>query len=93
MKKLLCTAACFFALFTAQAQIPDGSIAPDFTVTDLNGVTHSLSAYLAQGKTVIIDISATWCSPCWNYHESGALEQLYYTYGPEGSDEVVVLFI
>src|SRR5690606_27460594 len=40
-----------------------------------------------------IDISATWCGPCWNYHSSHALADLYESYGPGGSDEVVVLFI
>ncbi len=66
---------------------------PDFTVTDINGNVHTLSEYLAAGKTVIMDISATWCSPCWNYHNSHALDDLYEAYGPNASNEVVVLFV
>lgn len=93
MKQLLFSVICCFAFLPLQAQLEDGSIAPDFTVTDINGNVHSLSAYLAEGKTVIMDISATWCSPCWEYHKSGALETLYRTYGKGGSDEVVVLFV
>ena len=27
-------------------QLPDGSIAPDFTATDINGTTHNLQSYL-----------------------------------------------
>ncbi|HYD91497.1 MAG TPA: T9SS type A sorting domain-containing protein, partial [Flavobacterium sp.] len=42
---------------------------------------------------VIVDVSATWCGPCWNFHNSHALEKLYQAYGPGGSDQIVVLFI
>jgi hypothetical protein len=93
MKKITLFFALVLLSFQGNAQIADGSVAPDFTVTDINGVSHSLSTYLAAGKTVVIDVSATWCGPCWNLHNSKALEDLTTAYGPEGSDEVVVLFI
>jgi thiol-disulfide isomerase/thioredoxin len=93
MKKLLLTTLIFCACWTSQAQIANGSTAPDFTVTDVKGNVHVLSDYIAQGKTVILDVSATWCSPCWNFHHSGTFEKLYNTYGQGGSGEVVVLFV
>ncbi len=93
MKKITLLLASLFITATASAQLPDGSIAPNFTATDINGNVHTLSDYLSANKTVILYISATWCGPCWNYHSSGALNDLYSSYGPDGSNEVVILFV
>jgi hypothetical protein len=92
MKKTLLALLLCCTSMTINSQI-SGVQAPDFTVTDINGNTHTLSTYLAQGKTVILDISATWCGPCWNFHNGHALEDLYNSYGPNGSDDLVVLFV
>ncbi len=77
----------------AFSQLPDNSIAPDWTGTDLNGNSHHLYAYLDSGYTVFLDVSATWCQPCWNYHNSHAFANLYNQYGPGTTENKVRLFM
>ena len=85
----------------SNAQLPNLSIAPDWTLTDVNGTTHNLYNYLDNNYTVFLDFSAVWCGPCWSYHNSGALEDLYINHGPSGfpnvdvntTNDVMVFFI
>jgi len=60
--------------------------APDFTLTDQNGETHTLSDY--KGKTVFLNFWATWCGPC--QREMPEIQALYEKYG-ENSGDLVVL--
>lgn len=91
MKKILqLTAAAVLSLTAigAKAQLANGSIAPDWTLTDILGTSHNLYTDLNSGKTVYIDVSATWCGPCWAYHNTGALEALWVAHGPTGGTGV-----
>ena len=89
------TPVLFSALAAAAtAQMADYSIVPNFTGTDLNGQTHNLYDYLDQGYTVIVDVSATWCGPCWSYHNQHHLANLHNNYGPSSDiNKVIVLFV
>ena len=93
MKHLLAILLLACVTQTGWAQLPDGSISPDFTATDLSGEEHNLYALLDSGYQVILDFSATWCGPCWNYHTSGVLDDLYEAHGPEGTNTLRVFFI
>ncbi|MBL7754578.1 MAG: T9SS type A sorting domain-containing protein [Chitinophagaceae bacterium] len=93
MKKLLFTLAFASLSWCTKAQLADGSTAPDFTFKDINGQTHNLYTYLNQGMYVVIDVSATWCGPCWNYHNMHVLKDLYNAHDIPGDKKAKVLFI
>ena len=54
--------------------------APELTLTDLDGVTHSLADY--QGQVVLVNLWATWCPPC--KAEMPTLEAYYNKYKDKG---------
>jgi thiol-disulfide isomerase/thioredoxin len=84
---------CLSGTIPAFAQLPDCSTVPDFTFTDIKGKSHHLYEYLNEGKSVVLDVSATWCHPCWEYHKSGILDSLYNLMDSPGSNKWKVLFI
>lgn len=59
-----CMKTCILLLFLIPVCLPAQN-APDFTITDSDGVEHSLYAdYLNQGKSVLIKVFFTTCPPC-----------------------------
>lgn len=60
MKKIFILLCYFLVIGSTHAQL-----APDFTITDSDGVEHNLyTDYLDQGKTVVIEFFFTTCPPC-----------------------------
>lgn len=54
--------------------------APDFTLPDLRGQSHTLSAY--RGKVVFLNLWATWCPPCRD--EMPSMEKLHRRFADQG---------
>ncbi len=61
---------------TACQKTPEISGAFDFTVSDLNGNEMKFSQF--RGKTVLLNIWATWCPPC--VKEIPDLNELHHAY-------------
>jgi thiol-disulfide isomerase/thioredoxin len=93
-KKIFTAAVAFLLPIFSFAQLQQGVTAPDWTLTDLNKKVWHLYDLTAQGKTVFIDVSATWCGPCWRYHRQRSLDSLYEEHGPNGTiDQSCYVFL
>lgn len=60
--------------------------APDFTLVDQFGNTHTLSDY--KGKTIFLNFWATWCPPC--RAEMPEIQEIYEDYGNNEEDVIIL---
>ena len=69
-----------WGLKKAQAGPLDNGLAPDFTITDFDGRTATLSEL--RGQVVVINFWASWCPPC--REEAAYLEETWRKYEDKG---------
>ena len=87
MKKTLLIGSALAVALTTSAQNQS------WTATDIEGNQVDIAAMLNSGKTVLVDISAYWCGPCWAWHSSGIMEKVYHEFGPEGTGDLEIIWV
>ena len=89
MRKFLLSCFILLTALSMHAQIVSGSkLTSNIKTKDIKGNNVDIFADLDAGKTVIIDVFATWCGPCWSFHKSEVFKILYAEYGPNGTDQL-----
>ena len=93
MKILAFTLCVLLSSTSLYAQYQEGGICKDITMKDMDGNIWHLYELLDEGKTVVINVFDGASPASWAYHQSGALQDLYDQYGPNGDNttEVVAL--
>jgi thiol-disulfide isomerase/thioredoxin len=84
---ILIAASGYFILQNTSAQSDLSAVpvqvnyaSPELTLTDTQGVTHSLADY--KGQVVLVNLWATWCPPC--KAEMPTLDAYYNKYKKDG---------
>lgn len=83
----------FFILINFSLNLSAFQGVPNIILTDIQGNERNLYKNLDEGKVVIVDVFTTWCTTCWENHNNFAMQRLYNTYGPNGTQQLEIFFI
>lgn len=93
LSRLLLIVCCTILSFTIHGQLEPGTLAPDFTVIDLDGNEYTLSQLTSSGQHVLLLFGSSSDAATWEYLQSNALQDYYAYHGPEGGNDASVFFI
>lgn len=65
----------------------------DYVTKDIYGKEVNVGNILRDGKLIIVDLSAVWCPPCWQLHQSGVFEEIHKRFGPEGTKKLEFFWV
>lgn len=71
----------------------DGQLAPNFTISSLNGETYTLYNELDAGKIVVLAFFSTKSASSIAYHTSQSLTYLYNSHGPDGDNKIQIYYV
>ena len=85
--------AAILLIFTFFSGKVAGQLAPNFTISSLNGGTYNLYNDLDDGKIVILAFFSTKSASSLAYHASKSLSYLYDSHGPSGDNKIEIYYV
>lgn len=73
--------------------IPDGTIIPNYVLTDIDGNKHDLYSYLDSGQKLLLYFMTTHDISVASYGFGNIFPSFWTLFGPEGTNEFMVLMI
>jgi len=83
----------FFVSGTIFAQLPEDFVAPDFTITDIDGNEHNLYSIINKNRPVVLNLFDSASDVCWNFVRLGPINDFNNLYGPEGDHSAFVISV